>query len=235
MLAHGYREAKRLGLDPIHVVDLSLVLFIFGIAGSRLFFILLDYKRFVADPREIYRIWNGGLVWYGGLIAAVFAGVIFIKKRGLDLGVWTDLAAPTAMIALVFGRMGCLLNGCCYGKVAADLPWGIVYPVSHPAPIGLAQVKVHPAPLYESLAALVITVILVMVSRYKKFHGQVFWMMIILYAIARFILEYYRGDYRGTVTLAGLSTSQAVSVVAGLAAVVMLVHLYRRARVEASV
>ncbi|HUT52791.1 MAG TPA: prolipoprotein diacylglyceryl transferase [bacterium] len=226
-LGYALLEARRLKLDPVHVVDASLWLFVFAIVGARVMFMIVDYRRFIDDPREIYRIWNGGLVFYGGFIASVLAGVVYIKRHQLPLALWCDLLAPVAMINLAVGRIGCLLNGCCYGKFAPGLWWGIVYPPSHPA-LGLAQMPVHPTPIYEVLAVLIIFGVLVLMSRHKKFQGQVFWAMVLLYAVARFILEFFRGDPRGTAPLIGLSTSQGIAVVAGATAIIMLAWLYRK-------
>ena len=231
-LGYGLWEAKRQKLDPAHVVDVSLWLFGCGMLGARLLFIMIEYPRFLADPREIYRLWNGGLIYYGGLGGAVLGGVYYLKRHGLPLGTWSDFLAPTAMIMLVVGRVGCFLNGCCYGKIAPELPWGVVYPASHPA-LGLAQYPVHPAPLYESLSALAIVLILVGLSRRRHFPGQVFWSMVLLYSLARFILENFRGDPRGVVPGLGLSTSQGISLAAGSLSIVVLFRLYRRSKREA--
>jgi len=232
-LAYSYYEAKRQNQDPIHAVDLSLTLFICGLLGSRLLFMITDYQRFLDDPREIYRFWNGGLVFYGGFIGAIVGCVTLIKLRGLKLGVWTDIFAPTGMLCLIFGRIGCLLNGCCYGRPAPDLPWGIVYPASHPA-LGLAQVPVHPTPVYSILASLIIFVILLFMMNKKRFDGQVFWTMALLYSIARFVIEFFRGDPRGTVPVIGLSTSQTISTATFIVSVTALILLGRRARAKAA-
>jgi phosphatidylglycerol:prolipoprotein diacylglycerol transferase len=226
-LSYALGEAKRLKLDPIHVVDVSLWLFICGILGARFLFMIVDYKRFIADPREVYRIWNGGLVFYGGLAGAVLAGVVYLKRHNLPLGLWSDLLAPVAMISLAVGRIGCLLNGCCYGKLAPGLAFGMVYPPFHPE-LGLAQMPVHPTPIYESLAALIIFLVLVIMSRHKKFQGQEFWSMVLLYAVARFTIEFFRGDPRGMIPGLGLSTSQGISLLAAPVALFMLALLYRR-------
>jgi phosphatidylglycerol:prolipoprotein diacylglycerol transferase len=232
-LSYALLEARRLKLDPLHVVDASIWFFIFAIVGARLMFMVVDYRRFIHDPREIYRVWNGGLVFYGGFVCSVLAGVAYIKRHRLPLGLWSDLFAPVAMIVLTVGRIGCLLNGCCYGKFAPGLPWGITYPVSHPA-LGLAQVPVHPTPIYESLATLAIFGLLLLIARHKRFHGQVFWTMVLLYAAARFVIEFFRGDPRGVVPFTTLSTSRGIALVAAPAAIIMLVWLYRRSLKESA-
>ena len=227
-LGYALLEAKRLRQEPVHVIDLSLWFFLAAILGARVLFIIVAYDRFMAHPLEMLKLWKGGLVYYGGLFAAVLAGLAYLKRHGLPLGFWSDLFAPVAMLVLTVGRIGCFLNGCCYGKIAPDLPWGVTYPVSHSF-LGPAQYPVHPTPIYESLATLIIFIFLVWLSRRKRFQGEVFWSMLLAYAAARFVIEYFRGDPRGTVDVLMLSTSQAISLVAAAASIFMLVWSSRRA------
>jgi phosphatidylglycerol---prolipoprotein diacylglyceryl transferase len=213
-LAWAWREARRLGYDPIYAADLSLVIFAFSFIGGRAMGVIVAYRQFLLHPLDAFKIWEGGFVYYGGLIGAVLASAVYCKLRRLPMGVWGDICAPTAMSTLVFGRIGCLLNGCCYGKAAPNLPWGIVYPPDHPVfRLGLGQVKVHPSPVYEALACLAIFLILAVLSRRKRFEGQVFFTMFILYSLARFGLEFFRGDPdRGRIAFLHLSISQAVAI-----------------------
>jgi phosphatidylglycerol:prolipoprotein diacylglycerol transferase len=230
-LAYAYLEARRVGQDPIYAVDLSLIIFFAGFVGARLLFVIVLYPRFLQAPLDIFKVWQGGLVFYGGLIAAVLAAAGYIKLRRLPLGTWADICSPSAMIALVFGRIGCLLNGCCYGKIANDLPWAITYPPNHPSlKLGLGQVRVHPTPAYESIAAFLIFLILLALTRRKRFEGELFFLMLILYAAARFFLEFYRGDtQRGSIPFLHLSTSQAVAVVMVMVALPYLFYRFRAA------
>lgn len=227
-LGYGWLEAKRLNQDPIHVIDLSLWIFLSGIAGSMIFFRIVYFERFIADPIEILKIWKGGLVFYGGLIATVLTGLVYMKRNRLPLGLWFDLCAPTAMLCLAVGRVGCFLNGCCYGKFAPELFCAVTYPVSHAA-LGLARYPVHPTPLYESAGVILIFIFLVWLSRAKHVPGQVFWSMTLAYSILRFNIEFFRADPRGMVPGIGLSTSQAISMVAAPASIFILIWLGRRA------
>ena len=227
-LAYAWQEARRQKQDPVHVLDLGLVIFISGIAGARLLFVLIDYKRFLSSPLDVFKIWQGGLVYYGGLILAAAAAAVYLKVKRLPLGLWADILAPTAMLALAYGRIGCFLNGCCYGRPAPDLAWAVVYPPSHPSLLlGLGQVPVHPTPIYSSLAALVIFLLLLLVQKRKRFQGQTFFMMLLFYSVARFVIEFFRGDPRGTVPVLQISTSQFISLVSWCAAVAFLVRGYR--------
>jgi len=228
-LVYGLRESRRLGEDPVNAIDLSLVLFISGFLGARLLFVVVAHEKFFKSPWDVLKIWQGGLVFYGGLILATVAAVAFIRWRRLGFGKWADICAPVAMIGLAIGRVGCLLGGCCYGKMAPHLHWAITYPVSHPSPaLGLAQAPVHPTPAYSSLAAFAVFVALMLIKGRKKFDGQLFLVMVALYSAARFVLEFFRGDPRGEVPLIGLSTSQTVSVAAFLVSVAVMAWLYPR-------
>jgi len=225
-LAYAWTAAVRRGYDPAQVVDASLYLFLGGIVGARLAFVAVAHERFTEHPLDTVKIWQGGLVFYGGLVGAVLAGMAFLKRRKLPIWDWSDLLAPVAMLALAVGRIGCFLNGCCYGKIAPGLAWGVTYPVSHPAH-GLHQLPVHPTQIYASLSALFIFGALLLMQRRQRFPGQVFWTMVLMYACARFVIEFFRADPRGKI--GPLSTSQALSVAAAVAAIVFMAVLFRRA------
>jgi phosphatidylglycerol:prolipoprotein diacylglycerol transferase len=234
-LTYAWFEAKRQRLDLVYVAELVLVLYIFGLLGARLLYVIVAWEDFSGEFFKLFKIWKGGLVFYGGLIGAVIAGVAYILLRKLDLWKWTDLMAPAAMISLAVGRTGCLLNGCCYGKTAEGLPWGIVYPPDHPSlKLGMGQAKVHPTPLYSSISALLIFGLLLYLLRRKKRDGQVFWSMVLAYGVARFVIEFYRGDFRGQVPYIGLSTSQFISVMAVMLAAGFLVRLHFKGRYAAA-
>lgn len=228
-LTYGWREARRMDLDTAIVADISLWLFVGGILGARVLFVIVAYKHFLAAPLDVLKIWQGGLVWYGGLAGGVAAGLIYLRRHALPIVFWSDLLAPMAIIALAVGRIGCFLNGCCYGAPATWLPSCFTYPASHPA-LGLAQIPVHPVPLYESAACFTIFGFLVWRLRHRRFPGQVFWNMALFYAIIRFGLEFLRFDQRGVVPLLKLSTSQTISIAVAVLSVFFLVRLKRKAQ-----
>ncbi len=205
-------QAEKEGINPEKILDLGFYLMIAAIIGSRLLFVLLEYKAYVDNPWRIFKIWEGGLVFYGGLIAAVITGSWYIRKHGLPFWKTADIVAPSIAIGQGIGRLGCFAAGCCYGKLT-ELPWAVTF--RHPeslAPIGVA---LHPTQLYESLLMMIIFGLLVIIRKVRHISGQVFLSYIILYSIARFGLEFFRGDPRGSVTALGyiLSTSQIISVI----------------------
>jgi len=222
-LAFVYFEARRLGENTDRVVDLSFWAFLFGIIGARVLHVAVEWRTFTDHPLDVFKLWKGGLAYYGGYIAAILACVAFIRWHRLPLGKWADLWAPVAMIALGFGRIGCLLNGCCYGRPAGDLPWAITYPPDS-LPMALDGIPLHPSPIYESLAAFLLAGLLVFFHRRPHRPGQVVWTMILGYAAIRFVLEYFRADPRGGIAALGLSTSQAIAVPLALLSLVALLR-----------
>ena len=218
-------EAKRVGEDPDKILDLAFYILIAAIVGSRIFFVATNPKLYVSAPLEIFKIWNGGLVFYGGFIAALVTGLAYLHLKQMPVWKTTDILAPSLALGQSLGRMGCFFAGCCYGK-ACTLPWAITF--THPdtlAPIGK---PIHPTQLYSALTNLAIFIFLFAIRRKKKFDGQLFWMYVLLYGITRSIIELFRGDPRGGLVFDILSISQATGIMMGALAVVMLIYLGRR-------
>jgi phosphatidylglycerol:prolipoprotein diacylglycerol transferase len=166
---------------------------------------------------EVFRRWQSGFVLYGGLIAGVAAGVLYIKMRGQSVAVLADLAAPSIMLALAFGRIGCFMNGCCHGKAGTGFPC-ISFPPGSPAATeqkktwNVPSDPVHPTQLYETVATLGFFFLLSWLYRKKrKAQGEVFLIMCMLYAAWRFVIEFVRGDKRPQ-WLGELSYSQVLSI-----------------------
>ncbi|MDB6111572.1 MAG: prolipoprotein diacylglyceryl transferase, partial [Pedosphaera sp.] len=137
-----------------------------------------------------FMVQHGGLVFYGGLIGATLAGIIYIRLKKLPLWKVADIMAPSIALGYVFGRIGCLMNGCCYGR-ACSMPWAITFPQGHET----TGVPVHPTQIYDSLLNLGFYLFLAWLYRRKKFDGQVFAAYLIGYALLRSFVEYFRGDY----------------------------------------
>lgn len=156
-------------------------------------------------PRDCFaalKFWWGGLTYYGGFVAAVPAGMWYARRKQLDVWHTADVVAPALMLALVFGRIGCFFNGCCYGA-HTETVLGVTFP-HLPGPV-------HPTQLYEAVVAAGLFAVLHFAVRpHKRAHGQVFAALLVLYGIARFGLELLRADPRGS--LGPLSTSQLLSL-----------------------
>jgi phosphatidylglycerol:prolipoprotein diacylglycerol transferase len=220
-------RAKQRGLDANRVLDLGIYIIISALVGAKLLLLITDFKSFTADPRELLTLARSGGVFYGGLIVAVIVALWYIRRVGLPLWTTCDVFAPGIALGHVVGRFGCLFAGCCYGKPTTR-PWGITFTDPFAAanvgtPLGVA---LHPTQLYEAGAELLILIVLLVTERKgRPFPGRTFWLYMLLYAISRFIIEFYRGDDRGTVGM--FSTSQFISIVLAPLAIVMLVYLSR--------
>lgn len=211
------RLAKREGMDPQAVYDTGFWIIFSAIVGSRIFYILMNYEHFLQNPLGIFKLWEGGLVFYGGLFGACVAVAICVKRYNLDLWKFADVAAPGAALGHSIGRLGCLFAGCCYG-LQTDVPWAITfYDVHSIAPTG---VPLHPTQLYSAANEFTLFILLTLMRPHRKFYGQVWWLWVGMYAIGRSIVEIYRGDPRGALLDGLVSTSQIVAAVAFTIAVI---------------
>lgn len=221
------KEAKRLGEDHEKIMDLCFYLLIAAILGSRLFYVATSPEMFLKNPVEILKIWNGGLVFYGGFIAALVTGIVFLKVKNILLWKTADIMAPSIALAHFFGRIGCFFAGCCYGKYC-DLPWAITF--NHPDSLAPTGIPLHPTQLYEALGNLGIFLFLYFFSKRKKYDGQIFWMYVLLYGITRSVIETFRGDFRGDYIFENLSVSQVIGGAMAVFSVVMLLIQSRRVK-----
>ncbi|HMD33386.1 MAG TPA: prolipoprotein diacylglyceryl transferase [Vicinamibacterales bacterium] len=221
------RRAKARGLDHNRVLDLGIFIIISALIGAKLLLLVTDWRTFRADPKELLTLARSGGVFYGGLILAVSVALWYIRRNGLPLWTTCDVFAPGIALGHVVGRFGCLFAGCCFGK-PTTLPWGITFTDPFAAqnvgtPLG---VPLHPTQLYEAGAEFLILIVLLATERRgKPFAGRTFWLYMLLYAVSRFVIEFFRGDDRGAV--GPLSTSQFISVVLAPLAIAMLVYLSR--------
>src|SRR5262249_21119838 len=220
-------RAKARGLDATRVLDLGIYIIISALVGAKLLLLITDFDTFKRDPRELLTLARSGGVFYGGLILAVTVALFYIRRVGLPLWTTCDVFAPGIALGHVIGRFGCLFAGCCYGK-PTTMPWGITFTDPFAAanvgtPLGM---PLHPTQLYEAGAEfLILLVLLGTENKGRTFAGRTFWLYMLLYAVSRFIIEFYRGDERGAVGM--FSTSQFISLLLVPIAIVMLVLLSR--------
>ncbi len=194
------RDAKTMGIDSQVIFDCVFWVILVGLLGARLFYIILNWSFFTENPLEVIMIQRGGLAWQGSLIVGSITGIVFIKRKKLPLLPMLDLAAPYIALGQAIGRVGCFLNGCCYGKASDH---GIYFPV-HDA-------RLIPTQLYCSLGLVIIFFILKYYRHVEKIPGKIFLAYLILASALRFFIEFLRADhYR---TFLGLSVYQWVSVV----------------------
>jgi phosphatidylglycerol:prolipoprotein diacylglycerol transferase len=222
-------RAKKWGLDANRVLDLGIYIIIAALVGAKLLLLIVDYEQFsISSPADLLSLARSGGVFYGGLILAVLVAFWYIHRHGMPFWTTCDVFAPGIALGHVTGRLGCFAAGCCYGK-ATTVPWAVVF--TNPAaaanvgtPLGI---PLHPTQLYEAGAELLILIgLLWWERRGRGFPGRTFWAYMFLYAVSRFVIEFYRGDPRGTV-FGMLSTSQFISVVLAPLSLAMLVWLAR--------
>jgi phosphatidylglycerol---prolipoprotein diacylglyceryl transferase len=225
-------RASARGLDANRILDLGIYIIIAALIGAKLLLLVTDFDAFRSNPRELLTLARSGGVFYGGLILAVVVALFYIRKIGLPLWTTCDVFAPGIAVGHVVGRFGCLFAGCCYGK-PTNLPWGITFR----DPFAQANVgtplnqPLHPTQLYEAGAELIILIILLTTERKgRPYPGRTFWLYMLLYAVSRFIIEFYRGDERGSVGI--FSTSQFISVLLAPLAIGMLLYLARQSAPE---
>jgi phosphatidylglycerol:prolipoprotein diacylglycerol transferase len=211
-------------INPDLVSDLSFWLLMFGFLGGRILFVITRLDYFIQNPLDIVKVWEGGLVFFGGLIASTAYAIYYFKKHKLSPWIMVDILMPGVVMAHAWGRLGCLGAGCCYGR-PTDMPWGIKLN-SELVDIGFRGVPLHPTQLYESVSLFILFGGLIYLSKHKKFNGQVGLTYFMLYPIIRSIIEIFRGDtVRGFVIDDVLSTSQFISI---LVFAVAAIVLYKR-------
>jgi phosphatidylglycerol:prolipoprotein diacylglycerol transferase len=215
------RRAKSVGIAPEKIFDLGPWLIIGGILGGRVLYVISYWREeFAGNLSEIFMVQHGGLVFYGGLVGATIAGIFYLHLKKLPLWNVADIVAPSIALGYVFGRLGCFMNGCCYGR-ACEAPWAVHFPADH----ATHGAPVHPTELYDSFLNLGFYFFLAWLFRRRKFEGQIFAMYLVGYALLRSFVEYFRGDYPMHY-LGGVATpAQLVSIgviIGGLALMFLL-------------
>lgn len=227
----GARFGQNPELDEQRYADLGMWILVSAILGCRLMYVVVEEFRhpgsYSSDPLRILAVWEGGLVYYGGFIAAFAVGIPAVRRWGMDWAWASDLALTAAFLGIFIGRWGCLLVGDDFG-VATDVAWAITVPDPLPTgslfPADLAGQTIHPTQIYMSLNALALFGVCRWLLPRRAFTGQVACIGWMLYAIGRSVIESFRGDeVRGHV--GALSTSQFISIfifAAGLAGYFLL-------------
>lgn len=228
------RLAARDGLPKERIYDLSLWMLLASLIGSKvlMFFTEPEYRDHPVQLLSLDFLRSGG-VFYGGLLGAVIAGYFLMKRYRLPWWKTADACAPGIAIGNFFGRQGCFAAGCCWGK-PTTLPWGVKFSeLGHEITGVPIDGYLHPTQLYESFSMLLVFFFLLWLHGRKRFDGQIILFYALLYSIIRFSIEFLRDDPRGDImgltTLTGLSTSQLLSIVVGIAAFALLLARQRRA------
>ncbi len=201
------RRAKSKGLNADLIFNMGIISLILGFVSAKLLFVILDFKAIITSAHPWQALAGTGFVVYGGIIGGVLTALVYCKIKKAVFLEYFDLAAPSIAIAQGFGRVGCLLAGCCYGR-ETDSPLGIIFHNSDFAPNG---VKLVPTQIMSSLGDFAIALILIWYAGKRREAGRVGGLYIILYAIGRFVIEVFRNDFRGS--FGPLSTSQLIAII----------------------
>lgn len=214
------RRARKVGLNPNQIVDLCLLILITSIIGARLLYVGQNWDYYQFHRLEIIMIQRGGLVYYGGLIFGFLGALLFIRWKKWRMWQVADILAPSIALGQAFGRIGCFLNGCCFGTLTS-LPWGVQFPDKSPAALEFGPLHlVHPTQLYSSLLNFALFLFLLWFDRRRKFEGQTIVVYLLAYGVIRFAIEFLRGDNPSMVAF--LTLSQIISLLAiGVALVLM--------------
>lgn len=213
-LALGEVLRRRIGLRRRDYLRFALCFFLGGALGAKLLYVLVEWEAFLSDP--VHVLTRGGFVFYGGLLGIFLGAACLCKKKRIPYMSFMDCFIPCVTFFHAFGRVGCLLAGCCYG-VATESFCGIIYPAGGIAPAGISLL---PVPLFEAVFLFLLTAFLLLMQKRTSAPGRVFGTYLVSYAIWRFFIEFFRGDPRGMIL--GMSTSQFISIFILLAGMKLL-------------
>ena len=216
--------SEREGIKREDVVDTAFWSIVAGFVGARLFFFLYN-PEYLKPWYRIFYIWEGGLVWYGGVVFGALTAIYFIKKRRIPVWKFADVIAIALSVGLGFGRIGCTMAGCCYGKVC-HAPFAIVFTNPHSA--APLNVPLWPTEPVSSAANFLIALILYILYRRGKVPGEVFGFYLIFYGIFRFLIEFVRATPKEI--LGTFSNNQIISIIMVAAGIAIVI--YRRKRAE---
>jgi phosphatidylglycerol---prolipoprotein diacylglyceryl transferase len=227
------REARRLRLDEDRLVSLILVVLVAGVLGARALYVLEHITEFRGSYLSVLALWQGGLTLYGGIAGGIAAGVLAAPLLRLPRWTTADTLAPSIALGTAFGRIGCFLNGCCYGRPTRE-PWGVVFPPDSFAGLAYGSQPLHPAQLYFSAAGLAVFLLAWGLRRRPHVPGTLFWGVIALLSLVRIPLDLTRAYEAGAVVAAlgplSVTESQVTSLAIVLFSLLMMLRLRRQAR-----
>ncbi len=234
-LGRAYTVAKRQNdpaISPDNVLDVGIWMILCGVLGARLLFVALSWNQYrhAPDfPGSILKVWEGGLSFHGGLFGGIAAAVVYCLIKRISILKIADLFAPSVMVAYAIGRIGCLLNGCCYGG-PTEMPWGMRF-----FDDGHWTARSHPTQLYASLLSFALFAGLVWLESRRAYLGQVFCWYLIGASVERFLMEIWRAGTTSDVVAFGLTDVQLLCFAMASVALVGMVLLRRRYPVRPAV
>ncbi len=221
----------RRGLPEEKLHTVSLLLLVLAIVGGRGLFVLTHWSDYARDPLGALRLWEGGLILYGGYILSIAGGIWYLRRAGLPVWRVADAIAPSAAIGIGIGRIGCFLNGCCYG-LPTKLPWGVHFPPGSYSSFTFPGEALQPSQLYLAASGAAIFTWLIIADRKPHFDGWLFWSYVAVDAAARFLIDFTRyydqTSYLGNVGPLAFNMNQVLSGALILTSIIMLSVLSRR-------
>jgi len=235
-------KAKAEGINPEDISNLGIYTIFAGILGGRTFYVIQNFDSYKHNILDVFKIYEGGLVFYGGLMASIAAIIVYSKNNKLSILKTIDIVAYAFPLGVVFGRIGCFLNGCCWGDVCSpDLPWAVTFPKSvdanslidgspaflHHLGLGLVSVSdsrslpIHPTQIYSALGNLSIFFVINALFKHRRRDGEITLLFCALYSVMRFVVEIFRDD--NPPLFDGLTISQNASILVFTAAVTLFV------------
>lgn len=214
------RLGRPLGYSSDFVSSLLTVLIVTGLVGARIFYVVEHWSHYSQHPSEIVKVWEGGLMFYGGLLLSAAALIVFIRFQKKPIAEVLDIIVTAVPLGHAVGRIGCFLNGCCYGKPSegflavryprGSIPWSEQLQQKIIPPDAVCSASVLPTQLIESALNFTIFIILMLLFRRKRRAGEQVAAYMMLYAVARFVVEYTRADER--LYIGPFSISQTISI-----------------------
>lgn len=213
-------RARRERLDPNVIMDMAFWVFLVGLIGARLFYCIQYWGHGIDSLIEVVQYWKGGIVYYGGILGGVLAFFVYRYFNPFPLRPVMDALAPAIAVGTLFGRLGCFLNGCCFGDFCS-LPWAVSFPAGTDPwklhrELGLIagnaarSLPVHPTQIYSALDALILLILLLAYYPLRRRDGEVLGVLMLAYPITRFLIEYLRNDEGNF--FAGFTISQNISI-----------------------
>jgi len=193
-------QARKQKINPDIIFNFSFIVFILGIIGARILYVIENITYYLRNPLEIIMLQLGGLSWFGGLMLGFLSGIVFLKKKKLSIYRIFDLISPFVALSQAIGRIGCLLNGCCFGEISK---FGIYFQVH--------KLVLIPTQIYSSLILVFIFIILRVLQDRPHKEGEIFFAYLLFYSIKRFFIEFWRAD--NAIILFGLTLFQLMSIV----------------------
>ncbi|MDR2251484.1 MAG: prolipoprotein diacylglyceryl transferase [Endomicrobium sp.] len=208
-LSNQIKKSKEKILSQDELYSLCIYIIVSGIIGARLLFVLSNPQDFVLDPMSVFKLWEGGLTYYGGFISATVFVLAYVRIKKISILELGDFFAPALALGQAIGRIGCFLAGCCYGR-ETNVAWSVVFRDKNS--LAVIGVYLHPTQLYEVFGNFLIFIFLHFYSKKNPKKGQITATYFISYAILRFSVEFFRGDSTRGSQYFGLSISQVISI-----------------------